>query len=192
MKNMRNKLIVVIEGPSGVGKDSVKLGLIKKHPNTYKKAPSIATREMRPGESQGDPYFFVDVEKFKQMLADGIICEHTQRHGSLRGISLALIDEILDAGLIPVKDADMVGVNALKQAYPNRVLTIFLKATREDVEARLRNRGDDESEVKKRLDDYDFMMQFEPEFDYSVENIVLNETIDKVHTIIQNHIREKL
>jgi len=187
MKNTK-RLIVVVEGPSGVGKDSVMLGLIKQHPGIYKKAPSIATREMRPGESQGNPYFFVDNEKFKQMLDEGIICEHTQRHGTFRGISLALIDEILDTGIIPLKDADMVGVNALKKAYPGNVLTIFLKTTRENVEARLRNRGDNEADLQSRLKNYDYMMQFEPEFDFSVVNEHLDETIDKVHTIIQNHI----
>jgi len=184
------KLIVVIEGPSGVGKDSIMQRLIKTHPNTYKKMPSITTREMRQGESQGNPYYFVDEQEFKNKLASGDIFEHTIRHGTYRGMSLALINDILDVGFIALKDADMVGVRALEKAYPNKVLTVFIKAKKADVEARLKNRGDSEHEVKKRLDDFEFMMQHEPHFDFSVENIVLDETIDKVHTIIQNHYRE--
>jgi len=183
------KLIVVIEGPSGVGKDSIIQGLINKY-GIYKKMPSVTTREMRPTESQGNPYFFVSVEQFKKKIKNGDVFEHTMRHGTYRGMSHALIKEIFDAGLIPLKDADIVGIKALKRSYQGKVLTIFVKTTREQVKARLLNRGDGAQDIDVRLKDFDFMMQFESEFDFSVENIYLNETIDKVHEIIQNYLKE--
>jgi len=184
------KLVVVIEGPGGVGKDSVIQGLIDIHPTVYKKMPSITTRKMRQGESQGSPYFFVDEKRFNQMLKAKEIFESTLHpDGTHRGMSLPIINNILDSGFIAVKDADMIGINALKTAYPGKVLTIFMKASRADVEARLRNRGGREEDIKARLDSFDEKIKCEPEFDFSVENVILSETIDKVHTIIQTHIR---
>jgi len=183
------KLIIVIEGPGGVGKDSVMQGLIEKYPNTYKKLPSITTRKMREGESQGNPYFFVGDEEFKQLIAERKVFEYTTHHdGTFRGMSASLIEEIWDAGLLPLKDVDMVGVNALKRKYPGRTLTIFMKASRAEVEARLRKRGGCELDIQVRLNSFDAKMKIEPEFDYSIENKILHETIDKIHTIIQNYI----
>ena len=71
MKNEKG-LIIVVEGPSGVGKDSIVQGLKEKYPNMFVKAPSTTTREMRENESQGNPYFFVTIDEFNK-LADVVI-----------------------------------------------------------------------------------------------------------------------
>lgn len=179
-------LIVVIEGPSGVGKDSIIKGLVNKYPNIYKKMPSMSSRAKRPSEIEGDPYHFVKKEIFEKMIFIGEIFEYTTHpDGTYRGMSLRIIEEILNKDLIPLKDADMVGVKALKEVYPDKVLTIFVKISQKEINRRLIKRGDDEKERRIRIEDYKNKMETEKYFDYSVKNKNLTKTIEKVHKIIQ-------
>jgi len=178
------KQIVVIEGPSGVGKDTIIANLVKKYPGTYIKMPSITSRQMRSGERQGHPYFFVSKSEFEKKIKDGEVFEHTIRHDEYRGMSRRLIDDLLAKSLIPMKDCDMIGVNALKKNYPGKVFTIFVKASKDEIMRRLIKRGDNDADRKVRLDDYENKMAQEKYFDVSVENKDLNETVAKIHEII--------
>ena len=76
MKNDKG-LIIVIEGPSGVGKDAIVSGLKQKYAGMFEKVPSTTTRPMRENESQGNPYFFVDEPTFKELYNSGDIFEYT-------------------------------------------------------------------------------------------------------------------
>ena len=178
------KQIVVIEGPSGVGKDSIVAGLIKKCPNKYVKMPSITSRPMREGERQGNPYYHVTKEEFEEKIKSGEVFEHTTRHGHYRGMCKSIIEEMLEKNLIPMKDCDIIGINALKKNYPNSVFTIFIKAQKKEIEQRLRKRGDSEEDLQQRLKDYDNTMSQEKHFDVSIENKNLKQTIKQIHEII--------
>lgn len=179
--------IVVIEGPSGAGKDSILQGLISKYPDIYNKPANITTREMRPGETQGNPYRFVNEKKFKKMLESGEVFEFTVRHGTYRGMSKKLIQAVIDDGKTPLINCDMIGVEALRGLGTFDLLTIFITAQKQDIEKRMIERGDSLDDRNKRLDDYDRHMQFEKNFDISVENKTgkLDNTIETVHRRIQ-------
>jgi guanylate kinase len=184
------KLIVVIEGPSGVGKDSVIQGLVEKHPGTYAKLASVATRKMREGETNGNPYWFVTKRQFNRSVGNGRIFEHTLHpDGTYRGMSRTLIKQILDKGLIPLKDVDMVGINALKQKFPNRVLTIFLTAPKEVVAERLLKRGGCEQDIALRLANYDEKMKLAPLFDFILVNQTLQKAVDELHDFVINYLK---
>jgi len=180
--------IVIIEGPSGVGKDSIIAQLIAQYPDRFQKATSYATRAMRPGEVDGFTYNFTDDKTFLAKVKSGDIFEYTQRHGTYRGLSKTLIDRVINTGKIALKDADIIGVRALRATYSNRVLAIFITASREIIEHRLIKRGDSPDDRAKRLADYDNSQTFIPEFDYVVDgNGPLDETVSKVHSIISRH-----
>ena len=181
--------VVVIEGPSGAGKDSTIAGLIKKYPNIYKKPANVTTRNMRAGEKQGDPYFFVDEAEFKKMLDCGEVFEFTMRHGTYRGMSKALINQVIQEGKIPLINCDLSGVGALKKLGVYDMITFFLTATKEEIKNRLTSRGDSQYDIVKRLNDYENHMKFESFFDNSIPNINLDETVEKVHRIIQKQRR---
>ena len=177
--------IVVIEGPSGVGKDTVIKTLIQRYPDRFAKLISVATRDMRPGESQGHPYHFVDDFTFDQMLRCGDIFEHTVRHGKRRGMSAQYIEQVFEAGKIPLKDCDIVGVRALKSRFP-QVITIFLTIDKAEIERRMHQRGDQPADIEQRLRDYDRCVLDAPLYDHVVENQDLEKTIDKIIEIIYN------
>ena len=96
---MRNDkgIVVVIEGPSGVGKDTLINELIASNTQLFEKAISVTTRAMREGESQGNPYDFVSNAEFEDMLNRNEIFEHTTRHGTYRGMRKNNFDKIINA-----------------------------------------------------------------------------------------------
>lgn len=179
------KLIVVIEGPSGAGKDSIIKELIHRYPTKFAKLVSVATRAMRPTESQGNPYIFVSNAEFDAMVQSGDIFEYTVRHGEKRGMSEKYINQILDENKIPLKDCDIIGVRALRARFAH-VVTIFITADKAEIERRLIARGDALADIKERMQDYDQCILDAKYYDHVLENKNLNKTIDKILEIIYN------
>jgi len=180
------QIIVVLEGPSGVGKDTIMKGLMEQHKGEFAHVVSSTTREMRAYESQGNPYYFVSSEEFDRLVKSGEIFEHTERHGTKRGMNRKAFDDILEAGKIPIKDCDAVGLKALKKLYGKKVFGVYIVAPKEDVERRLVARGDSPEEVAKRIDNYEEHLKQAVFYDVTVDNIELNTAIDEVYTAIMN------
>lgn len=181
-KNIENR-IIVIEGPSGAGKDTIIKTLMQRYPNRFGKLVSVATRAMRPYESEGNPYHFVSNEEFDRMVATGDIFEHTMRHGEKRGMSERYILELFAANKIPLKDCDIIGVRALKSRFQN-VTTIFITADKNEIERRLKARGDKPEDIVRRLQDYDKCILDAQYYDYVINNVDIEKTIDKIIQII--------
>jgi guanylate kinase len=182
---MKNQ-IIVIEGPSGAGKDSIMNGLIEQKKNSFEKIISLCTRPMRECEAQGNPYYFVDDTEFDKMVQTGDIFEWTTRHGTKRGMSEKYIKQIFNKNKIALKDCDIVGVKALRERFDN-VLSIFILVRKEITEKRMRKRGDDEKEIEKRLSDYDRHVAEAKYYDIIIENENLQETIDKILEMVYNN-----
>ena len=177
----QQKKIVILEGPSGIGKDAIIKELIARFGDKIQKFTSYTTRARRKDEIDGQHYHFVDTKTFKQKLKSGDIFEYTTRHRTYRGMSKALINQILDTGKIAIKDCDFIGIKALKAAYPNKVFTIFVTADKNTVRERLKKRGD--IDIDTRLRDYDKIHMHIKDFDRIVVN---DESIDAVVKKIQN------
>jgi len=183
MKNEKG-IVIVIEGPSGVGKDALVKKLIEKHPNMFEKVPSMTTREMRENESQGNPYYFVDEKTFLSYINNGQVFEHTTRHNTYRGMSKHLFDEILARKNFPIKDCDVIGLNALKKIYGKNVVSVFITCPKNLIEERLIKRGETGESLKIRLNNYDEYINNKIYFDYNIENIDLNKAADELYKII--------
>ena len=185
------KLVVVIDGPGGVGKDSILYGLVEKYPKVYERFITVTTRPMRENEFEGHPYSFVTEAEFKARRESGDIFESTYRHGTYRGMSRKLIDKVLDCGKIAVGSSDINGMEPMKKIYGKNIVFVFIKAPREDVKARLLNRGDSAQEAQSRLKEFDDYMMREPFYDRSIENKNLNKAVDELHRIIVNYLLEE-
>ena len=109
------KNIIIIEGPSGVGKDTIINELITRYPNRFDRPINATTRAMRDNETQGNPYLFLTEEEFLKLRKSGEIFEHTIRHGTYRGMRKSSFDEILNNGKIALRDCDKYGFKALKE-----------------------------------------------------------------------------
>ena len=180
------KTLILFDGPQGVGKDAVIRELIKSNPK-LKSLPSYATRKMRTGEVNGDTHWFIDDATFLKKLETGDIFEHTIFHNTYRGMSKAIIDEILNNGSIGIKSIDILGLRLLRKMYPNQVLSIFITADKNIIRNRLAVLGD--PEIDARLSNYDERHKYINESDYIVENNgTLDEVVQKVQAILSGHI----
>lgn len=190
MENIKPK-IVVLDGPSGVGKDTIVNMLITNYPDTYVKMPSTTTRAMRENESQGKPYFFVTEDEFKAKIASKDVFEYTitKRDGAYKGMSKGIIDEIAKTGKVQIKDCDEVGLNALRKEY-GKVVTIFLMIEKDEIEKRLRCRGGTDADIQNRLSDYDDYIDYKKEFEHIVPNTDASKCVADVHAIISNSYAE--
>jgi len=182
------KKIIVLEGPSGVGKDTVVTKLIERYPDTYIKMVSMTSRKMREGEREGVTYNFISRRSFESKIKSGEIFEYTimARDGEYRGMSKSNIDRVMKTGKVQIKDCDWIGIEALRNNYPGQVYAIALCAPKEAVAERIRARGGCEKDMACRIRDYDeYRAKIEPVCDVVVCNDNLDECVDRVHELIQ-------
>lgn len=180
------KSIVIIEGPSGVGKDTIINELIARYPDKFGKPINATTRPMRENESQNNPYLFLTEEEFFKKRQSGEIFEQTMRHGTYRGMQKPSFDSLIDAGKVALRDCDVNGLRAIRQVYGDDIVTsVFLTAPKEEIVKRLKSRNEPEESMQKRLKDYDTYIENAKYFDNIIENIDMEETIDKILKIIE-------
>ena len=125
MKLNDRGLLIVISGPSGVGKGTVRRALFNmpKHNLTY--SVSMTTRKMRPGEVDGVDYYFVTKEQFEQKINEGKLLEHAEFVGNYYGTPLDKVNEKLDNGNEVVLEIEVEGALQVKSKMPDCVM-IFL------------------------------------------------------------------
>ena len=143
--------VVVLSGPSAVGKSTVVRCLREKIPDLHFSV-SVTTRAPRPGEIDGVDYSFVTAERFQQLIDEGALLEWADIHGGLHksGTPAAPIREATRAGRPVLIEVDLAGARAVKQAMPE-VITVFLAPPSwSALESRLSGRGTESPEVMAR------------------------------------------
>jgi len=167
-------ILVVISGPSGVGKDAV-IEALRRRPEERDThyVVTCATRARRPGEVDGMSYRFVDPERFAAMRAGGELLEANEVHGHWYGTPRDQVVEALGAGRDVILKIDVQGAREVRRRVPQAVLIFIVPPSPEDLEARLRGRAtesDDELAVRQRNAAAELARQ--GDYDY----IVVNET----------------
>ena len=179
------KSIIIIEGPSGVGKDTIINELVSRFPDKFGKPINATTRQMRENESQGNPYLFLTDQEFLELRAKGEIFEHTIRHGTYRGMRKSSFDEIINSGRVALRDCDIYGLEAIKNVYGDKVTSVFLTAPKEEIIKRFESRNEPKESMELRLKDYDTYIENSKYFDYVIENLDMEETIQKILDIVK-------
>ena len=138
--------LFILSAPSGAGKSSLINALLKKHAD-MKVSVSHTTRAPRPGEENGVHYHFVSTDEFKALIAKDDFFEWAQVFDNYYGTSKQAIESQLDAGIDVFLDIDWQGAQQVRKIMPS-VQTIFiLPPSKEELEQRLNNRGQDSAEV---------------------------------------------
>lgn len=183
----RPALLVVISGPSGVGKDSVLRGL-REQGRPFRFVPTMNTRPKRPDEVDGVDYFFVTTEEFVTLLEQGELLEHAIVYGDYKGIPKKPIREALNSGQDVVLRVDVQGAATLKRLIPQAIFVFLTTPTEEELVERLLKRKTESPEsLRIRIATAREEMQRIPEFDYVVINRAdqLAETVQDVIGIIR-------
>jgi guanylate kinase len=180
-------VLVVISGPSGVGKDSV-LQELKRAEYAFHFVVTATTRGRRSGERDGVDYHFVSVGEFAEMIDQNELIEHAVVYGDYKGIPKKHVREALASGKDVIMRIDVQGAATIRRLVPNAI-TIFLTAESEEkLVRRLRERKTEEADqLKMRIVTARRELQRIVEFDYVVINRedALDETVDQVLSIIK-------
>jgi guanylate kinase len=162
--------LFVITAPSGAGKTSLIEALMRDDPS-LKLSISYTTRAPRPGEKNGVDYHFVDDAAFLAMRGRGEFLENAQVHGYRYGTSKRVITEALARGDDLILEIDWQGARQVRSLHPDCVGIFILPPSVEELERRMRLRGQDSEEViRRRLDNARGEMDHAGEFDYAIIN----------------------
>ena len=181
-------MLVILAGVAGAGKDTIAKALINKMENAIS-IPSFTSRTPRADDIAGVTYNFVSKEEFERMIEAGELYEYDVHHENYYGTSKKLLNERIAEGKIIIKDIDVNGTEALVNLLKEdtKVITIFLRVPKEELERRLNNRIDHLSpkEIQLRLNRFDYEESKIGIYDYVLKNDNLEKTLDIIQTIIE-------
>lgn len=186
MKEQRNGLLLVISGPSGVGKGTLVKALMERH-EQIRMSVSATTRAPRPGEIEGVHYFFKTEDEFKAMVERGEFLEYIHVFGSkYYGTPRSFVEEQLKSGCDVILEIDVQGAMKVKQAFPEAVLIFITAPSMGEIKSRLIGRGTETMEqVEKRFATAFEEVKMIPEYDYVVINDVIDVAVHHLEAIME-------
>jgi guanylate kinase len=175
--------LVVISGASGVGKGTV-LGIMMNKREDLKFSVSATTRAPRPSETDGVHYYFVTKEEFEEMVATGQMLEYSVHNANYYGTPRAQAEEKMLSGSV-LLDIEPVGAGQVRKAAPEAVLIFIMPPSMEELERRLRGRGDTpEDQIAMRLERAVWEMEQRHWYDHVVVNDDAERCADEILKII--------
>lgn len=180
-------LVVVLSGPSGVGKDAT-IARIREIGVKFHYVVTATTREKRPGEVDGVDYYFLDRRVFEQKIARDDFLEYAEVYGNFYGVPKKEISQALQKGQDVIIKVDVQGATTLKKKIPDAVFIFLLTPSLEDLLTRLKSRNaDSEVAVSARMCKAADELKYLPLFDYCVvnNNNDLDRTAEAVAAIIK-------
>lgn len=182
--------LFVISGCSGVGKSTVLSGVMAAR-DDLRFSVSATTRAPRPGEQDGVNYYFVSHERFLAMIADGEFLEYDEHNDTYYGTPKTQLEEKLAVGNV-ILDIEPNGAFAVRRARPDATLIFIMPPSVQELELRLRSRGDtSEEQIEKRLKRAGWEMEQRTQYDYIVVNNRVQDCIDQILHIIAASADEK-
>ncbi len=182
---MKRGLLVVISGPSGVGKDTVIQRLLELDPN-LKYSVSGTTRKPRPGEKPDENYTFLTRAEFEQLVARGAFLEHASYNGNLYGTFRDRVERTRDAGRDMVLKIDVQGAEQVRKLMPDAILIFVVAPSEEELKHRQERRG---SESPHDLASRRKIAEKEMTYTSHYDHVVTNDDVDRAASEILDLIR---
>ena len=162
--------LIVLTGPSGVGKGTLLRSLLQRHPELYLSI-SATTRTPRLGEVEGKQYYFVSREKFEQMVTTGELLEWAEFAGNCYGTPRAPVEAAIRQGKWVILEIELQGARQIRQTFPEALRIFILPPSLPELEYRIRNRGQDTEEaISRRLKRAQEEIDAANEFDIQIVN----------------------
>ena len=184
MKNL--KKLIIITGPSGVGKGTVVKELLDRNKDIWLSI-SATTRNPRIGEKDGENYYFMSDEKFKDMIDKKEFLEWAQFAGNYYGTPLSSVNEKIEKGFIVLLEIEVEGAKQIKEKFPEALSIFLLPPSKKELEKRIRNRGTEKEEaIDRRLSRANYEIASSDQFDFVLTNHDVDETVKRVFKIIKS------
>lgn len=176
--------LIVLSGPSGVGKSTVIAELLGERKNIYFSV-SYTTRKPRVGEQDGVNYNFVDREEFERMIACHELLEYAEYVNNYYGTSMKAIEDRLNTGIDVLLDIEVQGAAKVRALCPDALLIFIIPPSFEELSRRLHNRNTDSEEViAGRLKKARVEFKEIPNYDYLVINDKVSDAVHEIESIL--------
>lgn len=186
MKLDQRGLLVVLSGPSGVGKGTVRKALFEMEGHDLEYSVSMTTRKPRKGEIDGEDYYFVSKEEFLRRIEEGTLLEWAEFVGNYYGTPLDKVEEKLALGKEVVLEIEVNGALQVREKMPEAVFIFLAPPTKEALYDRLSVRGtESDNIIKERVDKATREFPLAHKYDYIVVNDTVENAADKIFAIIR-------
>ncbi len=188
--NKMQRYLMVVSGPSGIGKDTVVKHLIDKY-DGVEKTVSATTRTPRDGEKNGEHYYYLSVEEFKSMIEEDAFVEHAVYAKNYYGTLKNEVQKRIENKIACILVIEINGAANVKSIYPD-CTTVFIEApSMEEHERRLRGRGSESEEVMaERMRIAEKEMQMADTYDFRLINDDAQECADRLYDVLQQRLGE--
>ncbi len=188
----RKGKIVIISGPSGVGKSTICKEVVKRLDNVCLSI-SVTTRPMAEAEIDGQDYWFLSQQQFRKRINEGSLLEYAEVFGHLYGTPKDKVEVALGAGKTIILEIDVQGAREVKSVYPDAAMVFIFPPTEKELAQRIKNRGREGMEaVEERLEgaDTEFAAAWQY-YEHMVVNDDLEHAVKEVIQIIKQNSGEK-
>ncbi len=186
MKLNKKGLLVVISGPSGVGKSTVRQALFSMKGHNLVYSVSMTTRAPRATESEAVDYYFVSKEEFDRRIEEDMFLEYAEFVGNMYGTPLDKVEELLDQGKEVVLEIDTEGALQVRSKMPDAIMIFIVPPTKEALYERLRRRGtESDYQLEKRIEKANKEFKLAHKYDYIVANDDVENAADRILAIIR-------
>ncbi len=186
MKLNDRGLLVVLSGPSGVGKGTVRKTLMNITGHNFVYSVSMTTRPMRPGEVEGVDYYFVSREEFEKRIKEGKFLEYAEFVGNYYGTPLDKIEKQLNEGKEVIMEIEVQGAQQVREKMVDAITIFIVPPTKDALFERLRSRGTEDLEtIRKRIEKAEREFKLAYKYDYIVVNDSVENAADRIVAIIR-------
>lgn len=176
--------LIVLTGPSGVGKGTLMRSLLRRHPEIYLSV-SVTTRAPRAGEIDGQHYYFVSRTQFEQMVAKGELLEWAEFAGNYYGTPRQPVEQQIRQGNWVVLEIELQGARQIRQTFPKALRIFILPPSMPELEYRIRSRGQDSEEaILRRLRKAQEEIDAANEFDVQIINDELENALERIEATL--------
>ncbi|WP_019152840.1 guanylate kinase [Robertmurraya massiliosenegalensis] len=186
-------LLIVLSGPSGVGKGTVRKEIFSQEDTAFEYSISMTTRSPRQGEVNGVDYFFKTREEFEELIKQGKLLEYAEFVGNYYGTPVDYVRETLDRGKDVFLEIEVEGAKQVREKFPDGLFIFLVPPSLSELKNRITTRGTESEEViNNRMNAAKEEIEMMHLYDYVVENDKVENAVEKIKAIvIAEHLRRE-
>jgi guanylate kinase len=178
-------LLIVLSGPSGVGKGTVRKAVFSQPDIRFEYSISATSRSMRPGEREGIDYFFKSREQFEKMIQDEELLEYTEYVGNYYGTPVEYVKQTLEEGKDVFLEIEVEGAKQIRDKFPDGLFIFLIPPSLSELQNRIRIRGTESDElISSRMQVAVEELKMMNLYDYVVENDKVEHAVEKIKAIV--------